>query len=122
MFKQTPSNVNRSHFQPRSPMPAAVPDTVRHGWSQSAYRSAISTFAKSGDWQSAFYLLHEMHRYEVQVALEKDEITLNSSIGATKRNWSIAMVFFVEAQDSSTAGNISLRCLSFLVSLVARKV
>ena len=27
---------------------------------------AISTFAKSGDWQNAVYFLQEMHRYEVQ--------------------------------------------------------
>ena len=33
-------------------------------------------------------------------ALEKDDISFNSSIGATKHHWPLAMLLFVEAQDS----------------------
>ena len=51
-------------------------------------------------------------------ALEKDDISFNSSIGATKHHWPLAMLLFVEAQDSyDPLGPSSCVCsgMTFLV-------
>eukprot|EP00434_Breviolum_minutum_P008207 symbB.v1.2.007238.t1/scaffold401.1/size211429/9 len=119
----------------QSPMPLVT--DARSGWSQSAYRSAITSFTKTSDWQSAFYLIQEMHRTKVQSdvvmynatvnackqerwqlafsllselereALEKDNISFNSSMGAAKHHWPIAMMLLVEAQDQRQADHIT---------------
>ena len=49
-------------------------------------------------WQLALSLLLELEGE----ALEKDSISFNSSIGATNHHWPMAMLLFVEAQDSLT--------------------
>ena len=93
--------------------------------SQVMYNATINA-CKGERWQIALSLLFELERplfsmffhwihgchgylwnqktcsasWEIcREALEKDDISFNSSIGAAKNHWPLAMLFFVEAQD-----------------------